>query len=172
MRLFIITILTVVFSWQAAMAAPPVVKDTKNETASPKTTVPPPPPPPENYTAAPPSADAPSGEPEPEVNITTKGTETHAEYRVNGRLYSKQFPLEQPLVKLPGRHRNIAMTQGVQSVRTTPRSRPNDPRHPAEPHQQPAARIPTRALRLSDPVRQIEPSMRRLHAERPLRNEF
>ena len=85
MRLFIITILTVVFSWQTAVAAPPVVKDTKNETASPKTTVPPPPP--ENYTAAPPSADAPSGEPEPEVNITTKGTETHEEYRVNGRLY-------------------------------------------------------------------------------------
>jgi hypothetical protein len=47
----------------------------------------PPPPPPENYN--PPSVpDLPGAEqPEPEVTITTKGTEIHEEYRLNGRLY-------------------------------------------------------------------------------------
>ncbi len=86
MRLFIIAILTMVFSWQTAVAATPA-KDTKSDAAASSATVPPPPPPPENYTATPPSAEAPGGELEPEVNITTKGTETHEEYRVNGRLY-------------------------------------------------------------------------------------
>lgn len=46
-----------------------------------------PPPPPENYN--PPSVpELPNaGQPEPEVTITTKGTEIHEEYRLNGRLY-------------------------------------------------------------------------------------
>lgn len=46
-----------------------------------------PPPPPENYN--PPTAPGASGteQPEPEVTITTQGTEIHEEYRLNGRLY-------------------------------------------------------------------------------------
>jgi hypothetical protein len=46
-----------------------------------------PPPPPENYN--PPTAPGASGteQPEPEITITTKGTEIHEEYRLNGRLY-------------------------------------------------------------------------------------
>jgi hypothetical protein len=46
-----------------------------------------PPPPPENYNppAVPELPDA--GQPEPEITITTKGTEIHHEYRLNGRLY-------------------------------------------------------------------------------------
>ncbi len=61
--------------------------DVKDKTAAPTTTVPAPPPPPENYN--PPAApEAPgAGQPEPEVTITTKGTEIHEEYRLNGRLY-------------------------------------------------------------------------------------
>ncbi|HEU5337958.1 MAG TPA: DUF2782 domain-containing protein [Sulfuricaulis sp.] len=52
----------------------------------PPAAVPSPPAPPENYN--PPAVpDLPSGEPEPEVTITTKGTEIHEEYRLNGRLY-------------------------------------------------------------------------------------
>lgn len=48
--------------------------------------VPPPPAPPENYT--PPSLPGePSEELEPEVTITTRGTEIHEEYRINGQLY-------------------------------------------------------------------------------------
>lgn len=49
--------------------------------------VPEPPPPPENYN--PPTAPGASSteQPEPEVTITTKGTEIHKEYRLNGRLY-------------------------------------------------------------------------------------
>ncbi len=53
--------------------------------------VPAPPPPPDDYN--PPSEPAPdvqlpsSATPEPEVTITTKGTEIHEEYRVNGKLY-------------------------------------------------------------------------------------
>ena len=49
--------------------------------------VPEPPPPPENYN--PPTAPGASGteQPEPEVTITTQGTEIHEEYRMNGRLY-------------------------------------------------------------------------------------
>jgi hypothetical protein len=51
------------------------------------TVVPEPPPPPENYN--PPAAPGESGteQPEPEVTITTKGTDIHEEYRLNGRLY-------------------------------------------------------------------------------------
>ena len=49
--------------------------------------VPPPPPPPENYNP-PVAPEIPgAGQPEPEVTITTKGTEIHEEYRLNGRLY-------------------------------------------------------------------------------------
>jgi len=46
-----------------------------------------PPPPPESYNpqALPDLPDA--GQPEPEITITTKGTEIHHEYRLNGRLY-------------------------------------------------------------------------------------
>lgn len=53
----------------------------------PPAAVPAPPAPPENYN--PPGVpDLPSGEQqEPEVTITTKGTEIHEEYRMNGRLY-------------------------------------------------------------------------------------
>jgi hypothetical protein len=61
--------------------------DTKDKAAAPATTAPAPPPPPENYNppAAPELPGA--GQPEPEVSITTKGTEIHEEYRLNGRLY-------------------------------------------------------------------------------------
>ncbi len=61
--------------------------DAKGKAAAPTTTVPAPPPPPENYNppAAPEIPGA--GQPEPEVTITTKGTEIHEEYRLNGRLY-------------------------------------------------------------------------------------
>jgi hypothetical protein len=68
-----------------ALAAEPAANANKNK--APATTVPAPPPPPENYNppAAPELPDA--GQPEPEVTITTKGTEIHEEYRLNGRLY-------------------------------------------------------------------------------------
>jgi hypothetical protein len=83
---------TFVFVLLVLLAAPAVMAETasddaKDEAAAPATTVPPPPPPPENYN--PPAApELPSaGQPEPEVTITTKGTEIHEEYRLNGRLY-------------------------------------------------------------------------------------
>ncbi|MEW6329993.1 MAG: DUF2782 domain-containing protein [Pseudomonadota bacterium] len=68
-----------------ALAAEPAANATKRQ--PPAATVPAPPPPPENYNppAAPELPDA--GQPEPEVTITTKGTEIHEEYRLNGRLY-------------------------------------------------------------------------------------
>jgi hypothetical protein len=68
-----------------ALAAEPASNATKRQ--PPAATVPAPPPPPENYNppAAPELPDA--GQPEPEVTITTKGTEIHEEYRLNGRLY-------------------------------------------------------------------------------------
>ena len=67
-----------------ALAAEPAASGAKKPPAA---TVPAPPPPPENYNppAAPELPDA--GQPEPEVTITTKGTEIHEEYRLNGRLY-------------------------------------------------------------------------------------
>ena len=67
-----------------AIAAEPASNGAKNKTPA---TVPTPPPPPENYhpPAAPELPDA--GQPEPEVTITTKGTEIHEEYRLGGRLY-------------------------------------------------------------------------------------
>jgi hypothetical protein len=52
--------------------------------------VPPPPPPPSEYAPTPPTDETPpsSATPtEPEVTITTKGTEIRKEYRLNGRLY-------------------------------------------------------------------------------------
>ena len=81
---------TFVFFLLALLMAPPAPaetasKDAKDKAATP--TVPAPPPPPENYNppAAPEIPGA--GQPEPEVTITTKGTEIHEEYRLNGRLY-------------------------------------------------------------------------------------
>ncbi len=67
-----------------AIAAEPVSSGVKNKAPA---TVPAPPPPPENYNppATPELPDA--GQPEPEVTITTKDTEIHEEYRLNGRLY-------------------------------------------------------------------------------------
>ena len=59
----------------------------KNAAANkPPATVPAPPPPPENYNP-PATPQTPEQELEPEVTITTKGTEIHEEYRVNGKLY-------------------------------------------------------------------------------------
>lgn len=68
-----------------APAADPAANGTKSK--APAATVPTPPPPPENYNppAAPELPEA--GQPEPEVTITTRGTEIHEEYRLNGRLY-------------------------------------------------------------------------------------
>ena len=82
---------TFVFFLLALVMAPAVLAETASSRANGKTaapaTVPAPPPPPENYTppAAPELPGA--GQPEPEVTITTKGTEIHEEYRLNGRLY-------------------------------------------------------------------------------------
>ena len=69
-----------------ALADEPAANGAKKAPAS-SMPAPPPPPPPENYNppAAPESPEA--GQPEPEVTITTKGTEIHEEYRMNGRLY-------------------------------------------------------------------------------------
>jgi hypothetical protein len=80
---FLFALLTV-----PTMLAETALGDSNGKAAAPTTTpVPPPPPPPENYNppAAPEIPGA--GQPEPEVTITTKGTEIHEEYRLNGRLY-------------------------------------------------------------------------------------
>ncbi|MGA9033111.1 MAG: DUF2782 domain-containing protein [Sulfuricaulis sp.] len=80
---FLFALLTV-----PTMLAETALGDSNGKAADPATTpVPPPPPPPENYN--PPAAPEPpgAGQPEPEVTITTKGTEIHEEYRLNGRLY-------------------------------------------------------------------------------------
>ena len=81
----VIFLLILVALMAPALAAEPAASGVKNQT--PATSVPTPPPPPENYNppAAPELPDA--GQPEPEVTITTKGTEIHEEYRLNGRLY-------------------------------------------------------------------------------------
>jgi hypothetical protein len=83
MRVTYLLILAVLMA--PALAAEPAANGVKNK--APATSVPAPPPPPENYNppAAPELPDA--GQPEPEVTITTKGTEIHEEYRLNGRLY-------------------------------------------------------------------------------------
>ena len=82
MRVISLLILAVLTA--PAVAAEPASSGVKNKTPA---TVPAPPPPPENYNppAAPELPDV--GQPEPEVTITTKGTEIHEEYRLNGRLY-------------------------------------------------------------------------------------
>ena len=84
---------TFVFFLLALLTVPTVMaeaasSDSNSKAAAPATApVPPPPPPPENYNppAAPEIPGA--GQAEPEVTITTKGTEIHEEYRLNGRLY-------------------------------------------------------------------------------------
>jgi hypothetical protein len=83
MRVIFLLILAALMA--PALAAEPAANGVKNQ--APATRVPAPPPPPENYNppAAPELPDA--GQPEPEVTITTKGTEIHEEYRLNGRLY-------------------------------------------------------------------------------------
>lgn len=82
MRITFLLILAVLIA--PVLAAEPASSGVKNKTPA---TAPAPPPPPENYNppAAPELPDA--GQPEPEVTITTKGTEIHEEYRLNGRLY-------------------------------------------------------------------------------------
>jgi Protein of unknown function (DUF2782) len=84
MRIFIFVFLSILLV-PAALAETP--GDAKDKTPPGTTTVPEPPPPPENYN--PPTAPGASSteQPEPEVTITTKGTEIHEEYRINGRLY-------------------------------------------------------------------------------------
>ena len=80
---FLLALLTV-----PTVMAEAASSDSNSKAAAPETApVPPPPPPPENYNppAAPEMPGA--GQPEPEVTITTKGTEIHEEYRLNGRLY-------------------------------------------------------------------------------------
>lgn len=70
------------------LTAPTALAETPaHDTGNRATVDAPPPPPPENYN--PPSVpDLPGAEQhEPEVTITTKGTEIHEEYRLNGRLY-------------------------------------------------------------------------------------
>src|SRR3989344_5580978 len=82
---------TFIFFLLALLTVPRVLAETAANTAKDKAAAPPavpaPPPPPENY--QPPAApEIPgAGQPEPEVTITTKGTEIHEEYRLNGRLY-------------------------------------------------------------------------------------
>jgi hypothetical protein len=82
---------TFIFFLFTLLIAPLALADTlpgnaKDKTA-PLANVPAPPPPPENYN--PPAAPDMQGseQPEPDVTITTKGTEIHEEYRLNGRLY-------------------------------------------------------------------------------------
>ena len=82
---------TVIFLLLALLTLPTALAETAAGNAKDKAAAPPsvpaPPPPPENYNpqAAP---ELPAvGQPEPEVTITTKGTEIHEEYRLNGRLY-------------------------------------------------------------------------------------
>src|SRR3989338_752927 len=68
----------------AAAATPDATAAEATKNAPPA--VPAPPPPPENYNP-PATPQTPEQELEPEVTITTKGTEIHEEYRVNGKLY-------------------------------------------------------------------------------------
>lgn len=84
MRTFLFIFLALLLT-PAALAETPA-KDVKGQ-APDTATVPEPPPIPENYN--PPTAPGAQGteQPEPEVTITTKGTERHEEYRLNGRLY-------------------------------------------------------------------------------------
>lgn len=81
MRLTLLLILVTLSA--PAMSAEPAANAAKSKSPA---AVPSPPAPPENYNP-PAMPDLPSGEPEPEITITTKGTEIHEEYRLNGRLY-------------------------------------------------------------------------------------
>ncbi|MDH3514734.1 MAG: DUF2782 domain-containing protein [Gammaproteobacteria bacterium] len=76
-------ILLLVMLSAPALAAEPA----PDAAGKPLPAAPSPPPPPDNYN--PPAVpDLPNaGELEPEITITTKGTEIHEEYRLNGRLY-------------------------------------------------------------------------------------
>lgn len=72
-------------SAMSAMAAEPQKKPANGAAKEPPpVSVPKPPPLPPNYH---PSEVAPPDAFEPEITITTKGTEIHQEYRANGRLY-------------------------------------------------------------------------------------
>ena len=86
MRTLLFLFLAIVLVPTALADAPATANGTKGKAAA-SDTAPEPPPPPENYNppAAPEMPGA--GQPEPEVTITTKGTEIHEEYRLNGRLY-------------------------------------------------------------------------------------
>jgi hypothetical protein len=64
---------------------------------APAASVPAPPPVPEKSSASAPPAEAPDTDLEPEVVITTKGTEIREEYRVNGKLFKiKVIPAKGP----------------------------------------------------------------------------
>ena len=82
MRTLLFLLFTIVMLPASAADSPATISAAKD-----KATVPEPPPPLENYN--PPAApDLPGSEAtEPEVTITTKGTEIHEEYRMSGRLY-------------------------------------------------------------------------------------
>ena len=81
------TILMTLLAVATCQAATPVNRGGAGGPSAATTTAPEPPPPPENYNppAAPELPDV--GQPEPDITITTKGTEIHEEYRLNGRLY-------------------------------------------------------------------------------------
>jgi len=76
--------LAVLLPWHVAIAAEPA-KNESGKTPPSNWNVPPPPPPPDKDTPPPPEPS--SAEVEPEITITTKGTEMHEEYRLHGRLY-------------------------------------------------------------------------------------
>lgn len=83
MRLTLIVVFALLTVPAAWAQTPPSA--TQGKSAPPATNQAPPPPP-ENYN--PPAVpDLPGEQPAPEVTITTKGTEIHEEYRLNGRLY-------------------------------------------------------------------------------------
>jgi hypothetical protein len=78
--------LAALLPWHLATAAEPA-KNEPGKAPPSNWTVPPPPPLPDKDTALPPPAEPSNAEMEPEVTITTKGTEMHEEYRLHGRLY-------------------------------------------------------------------------------------
>jgi hypothetical protein len=83
MRTLLIFLLAVLF-------APALAADTGSTAPggkAPPAVVPEPPPPPANYNPPTSPGAERTEQPEPEVTITTKGTEIHEEYRLNGRLY-------------------------------------------------------------------------------------
>ncbi|MHB8534940.1 MAG: DUF2782 domain-containing protein [Sulfuricaulis sp.] len=76
-----------VFIVIALLLTPAALADTSPKGSRDQATVPEPPPPPENYNPPTVPGAQNTGQPEPEVTITTKGKEKHEEYRINGRLY-------------------------------------------------------------------------------------